>query len=79
VADWSTARLLASVHRLILAGGLSPANVGDAITQVQPFGVDVSSGVEESPGRKSPALIESFVTTARGAFASSCATPREAT
>jgi phosphoribosylanthranilate isomerase len=69
VADWSTARLLASVHRLILAGGLSSANVAEAIAQVKPFGVDVSSGVEEAPGRKSPALIESFATTARAAFA----------
>lgn len=69
VADWSSARLLATVHRLILAGGLSPANVTEAIEQVRPFGVDVSSGVEDSPGRKSPALIESFVTTARAAFA----------
>jgi phosphoribosylanthranilate isomerase len=71
VADWSAARLLASVHRLILAGGLSPANVADAIAAVQPFGVDVSSGVEESPGRKSAALIESFVSRARAAFARS--------
>jgi phosphoribosylanthranilate isomerase len=36
---------------------------------VRPFGVDVSSGVEESPGRKNPHLIQSFVTTARAAFA----------
>jgi phosphoribosylanthranilate isomerase len=69
VADWSAARLLSAVHRLILAGGLSPANVSEAIAQVRPFGVDVSSGVEDAPGRKSPALIESFVTTARAAFA----------
>jgi phosphoribosylanthranilate isomerase len=69
VADWSVARVLASVHRLILAGGLSPANVAEAIAEVRPFGVDVSSGVEEAPGCKSPALIESFVTTARAAFA----------
>ena len=69
VANWSTARVLASVHRLILAGGLSPANVAEAIAQVRPFGVDVSSGVEVAPGHKSPALIESFVTTARAAFA----------
>lgn len=69
VADWTSARLLATVHRLILAGGLSPANVAEAIVQVRPYGVDVSSGVEEAPGRKSPALIESFVTTARAAFA----------
>jgi phosphoribosylanthranilate isomerase len=69
VADWSAARMLATVHRLILAGGLSSANVAEAIEQVRPFGVDVSSGVEDSPGRKSPALIKSFVTTARAAFA----------
>jgi phosphoribosylanthranilate isomerase len=69
VADWSAARVLAAQYELILAGGLSPANVAEAIASVQPFGVDVSSGVEESPGRKSPALIESFVTTARAAFA----------
>jgi phosphoribosylanthranilate isomerase len=68
VSDWTSARMLATVHRLILAGGLSPANVADAISHVRPFGVDVSSGVEEAPGRKSPALIESFVTMARAAF-----------
>jgi phosphoribosylanthranilate isomerase len=79
VADWSSARMLASERRLILAGGLSPANVADAIAQVKPFGVDVSSGVEESPGRKSPTLIETFVTTARAAFAEVRMTPREST
>jgi len=68
-ADWDAARLLALQHPLILAGGLSPANVAHAIAAVRPFGVDVSSGVEESPGRKSPALIESFVSLARAAFA----------
>jgi phosphoribosylanthranilate isomerase len=69
VADWSAARLLARTQRLILAGGLSPANVAEGITAVRPFGVDVSSGVEEAPGRKSPALIESFISRARAAFA----------
>jgi phosphoribosylanthranilate isomerase len=54
---------------LILAGGLSPGNVAEAIAEVRPFGVDVSSGVEEAPGRKSPALIASFVKAARAAFA----------
>jgi len=68
-ADWGAARAAARDYELILAGGLSPANVAEAIAQVRPFGVDVSSGVEEAPGRKSPALIESFVTTARAAFA----------
>lgn len=69
VADWGAARLMASVHRVILAGGLSPANVGEAIAAVRPFGVDVSSGVEEAPGRKSPDLINEFVARARAAFA----------
>jgi phosphoribosylanthranilate isomerase len=69
VADWGEARALADRCHLILAGGLSPANVMEAVTAVRPFGVDVSSGVEEAPGRKSPALIEEFVGRARAAFA----------
>jgi phosphoribosylanthranilate isomerase len=69
VADWSAARTLATHCQLILAGGLSPANVGEAIGAVRPFGVDVSSGVEEAPGRKEPARIEQFVSRARAAFA----------
>jgi phosphoribosylanthranilate isomerase len=69
VADWSTARDLAGRREVILAGGLGPDNVAGAIAAVNPFGVDVSSGVESSPGRKSPDLIESFVSRAREAFA----------
>jgi phosphoribosylanthranilate isomerase len=69
VADWSAARALARSCELILAGGLSAANVAEAIASVRPFGVDVSSGVEEAPGQKSRALIGSFVATARAAFA----------
>ncbi|MFO7326673.1 MAG: phosphoribosylanthranilate isomerase [Pseudomonadota bacterium] len=69
VADWSTARELAARREIILAGGLGPDNVAEAITAVDPFGVDVSSGVEASPGRKSPELIELFVRRAREAFA----------
>lgn len=69
VADWSTAREMAKGRALILAGGLAPANVAEAIAAVRPYGVDVSSGVEEAPGRKSPALIESFVSRACAAFA----------
>lgn len=69
VADWSTARTLARRRELILAGGLSPDNVAQAVAEVRPFGVDVSSGVEEAPGRKSPQLIEAFVSRARQAFA----------
>lgn len=69
VADWSAARQLAARCELVLAGGLAPGNVQQAIASVRPFGVDVSSGVEELPGRKGPALIESFVDRARQAFA----------
>lgn len=69
VADWSAATELAPRCQLILAGGLAPANVEQAIAAVQPFGVDVSSGVEEAPGRKDPELIKSFVSGARAAFA----------
>lgn len=69
VADWSAARAMARGRDLILAGGLSPANVSEAIASVHPFGVDVSSGVEVVPGNKSMALIGSFVASARAAFA----------
>ena len=69
VSDWGAATDLAGRCSLILAGGLSPANVQAAIDTVHPYGVDVSSGVEEAPGRKNPELIRSFVSVARAAFA----------
>ena len=68
-ADWSAARELALERELVLAGGLTPENVEEAIALVRPFGVDVSSGVEERPGRKDPARIADFVARARAAFA----------
>lgn len=71
VADWAEARRLAARCELVLAGGLSPDNVADAIDAVAPFGVDVSSGVEAAPGRKDPARIAQFVARARAAFAPS--------
>jgi len=52
---------------LILAGGLKPENVGEAVRFVQPYAVDVSSGVESKPGRKDPTLIEDFVAAVRQA------------
>src|SRR5215470_6004503 len=69
VSDWSIAAGLAPHTELVLAGGLSEANVAAAIAQVHPFGVDVSSGVEESPGVKSPAAIARFVAAVRAADA----------
>jgi phosphoribosylanthranilate isomerase len=65
--DWPSARAVARRTELILAGGLSPANVAAAIAEVRPFGVDVSSGVESTPGIKSPEKIASFVSAARAA------------
>ena len=67
--DWQQAAELARRAEVILAGGLHAANVADAIRQVQPFGVDVSSGVESSPGIKSIQKIEQFVAAARAAAA----------
>ena len=65
--DWTAAAKLASRTQLILAGGLTPANVAAAITVARPFGVDVSSGVEVQPGVKDPAKIHEFVRNARAA------------
>jgi phosphoribosylanthranilate isomerase len=67
--DWGSARQLARRTELILAGGLRTDNVAAAITEVQPFGVDVSSGVESRPGIKSPAEIARFAHAARAANA----------
>lgn len=64
-ADWDLASGLAEDVRLVLAGGLNPENVGEAIRTVRPFGVDVSSGVEASRGIKDPDLISAFVAAAR--------------
>jgi len=69
VSDWSVAGALARRTQLVLAGGLNAGNVAAAIARVRPFGVDVSSGVEERPGVKSPAAIMSFVEAVRGARA----------
>ncbi|HEY0939188.1 MAG TPA: phosphoribosylanthranilate isomerase [Steroidobacter sp.] len=65
--DWSAAAKLAARAQLILAGGLKPTNVADAIAAARPFGVDVSSGVEARPGVKDPMKIHEFVRIARAA------------
>ncbi|HET9447288.1 MAG TPA: hypothetical protein VFO35_13560, partial [Steroidobacteraceae bacterium] len=66
-SDWQTAAQLARTIQLVLAGGLDATNVADAIAAVRPFGVDVSSGVEASPGVKDPTKIHEFVRRARAA------------
>lgn len=66
-ADWAHAHAVARRTEVLLAGGLNPDNVAEAIRTVRPWGVDVSSGVESSPGVKSPAKISSFVAAARTA------------
>lgn len=67
-ADWSIAAEVARRIPIVLAGGLEPGNVGEAIATVRPIGVDVSSGVERG-GIKDSALIEEFVAAARVGFA----------
>ncbi len=67
--DWRAARSsfsgVASRLRLIVAGGLNPENVGEAIETLRPWGVDVATGVEASPGKKDPAKVKAFVINAR--------------
>jgi phosphoribosylanthranilate isomerase len=64
-ADWSEARTLAATTEVVLAGGLSVANLEAAVLQVRPWGVDVSTGVERAPGRKDPDKIRAFIARAR--------------
>ncbi len=66
--DWKRAAALARDRRVVLAGGLTAENVAEAIAAVRPFGVDVSSGVEQSPGVKDFDKVARFVANARSAF-----------
>lgn len=67
--DWHAARSsfsgVGSHPRLIVAGGLNPENVGEAIATLRPWGVDVATGVEASPGKKDPAKVKAFAERAR--------------
>src|SRR4051794_19044032 len=67
VFDWSLAAAVPRGHRVLLAGGLTPNNVADAIGAVHPWGVDVVTGVEREPGKKDPRLLRAFVAAAKAA------------
>ena len=58
--NWHAARAVAQTQRIILAGGLTPENVGEAIRIVRPYAVDVTSGVEARPGKKDPGKLRTF-------------------
>jgi phosphoribosylanthranilate isomerase len=58
--DWTAAAAAARLRRVILSGGLNAGNARDAVARVRPYGIDVSSGVESSPGVKDPARLEAF-------------------
>ena len=60
---------LLSGMKIVLAGGLNPTNVQEAIRVAKPAAVDIASGVETAPGEKDPALVQAFVTAAKAAFA----------
>lgn len=66
--DWERAKEIASRHRVILAGGLNPENVTEAVRLVQPYAVDVSSGVEAKPGQKDPEKVACFIRMARESY-----------
>lgn len=67
IHDWNiSAKIRSAVDKpVFLAGGLNPTNVAKAIEIVRPYGVDVATGVESSPGRKDPKLMEEFVEAVR--------------
>jgi phosphoribosylanthranilate isomerase len=67
VFDWALVGEAPDGVRVIVAGGLTPDNVGGAVAAVRPWGVDVVSGVEREPGHKDPARLRAFVAAAKAA------------
>jgi len=69
--DWQMGRksleVIARLGRVVVAGGLTPANVSEAVQTLKPWGVDVSSGVESKPGKKDPGKVRTFIDAVRQA------------
>ena len=63
--DWGKASRLARRYPILVSGGLTPGNVGDAVERLRPWGVDVCSGVEAEPGHKDPDKLRAFVAAVR--------------
>jgi phosphoribosylanthranilate isomerase len=61
LADWKIAKRAAAKYPILLAGGLTPENIAEAIRTVRPYAVDVASGVESSPGKKDPGKLRAFL------------------
>jgi phosphoribosylanthranilate isomerase len=78
VFDWRLAEGVVDPGRLIVSGGLTAENVGQAVLRLHPYGVDVSTGVESEPGRKDPKRLSAFITAARDAAAAAEAARGEA-
>jgi phosphoribosylanthranilate isomerase len=66
VFPWEIARKAGEFGQIIIAGGLTPENIADAVTIAHPYGVDVATGVEKSPGKKDKELMKKFISIAKG-------------